>query len=120
LVPGRRVELTGREAFAMQQGLGAWLRTDAKAAGGARAVDLDVHVEVRGPKLEVTVTGEGRTASIGAVLRAWQAGVDVVPLEGGGWGKVPLAWLDKHGDRLADLLASRAGDHRVPPYALPD
>ena len=37
LVPGRRVELTGREAFLMQNGLASWLRNDAKAASAAKA-----------------------------------------------------------------------------------
>jgi superfamily II DNA or RNA helicase len=119
LVPGRRVELTGREAFAMQQGLGAWLRTDAKAAGG-RTVALDVNITINGDKLDVSVEGSGRAASVGAALRAWQNGVDVVPLQGGGWGRVPMEWFDKHGARLADLLATRGGDHKVPMYALPD
>jgi superfamily II DNA or RNA helicase len=120
LVPGRRVELTGREAFAMQQGLGSWLRLDAKAAGGARVIDLQVNLGIKGSKLDVNIGGDGHSASVGAAIRAWQAGVDVVPLEGGGWGKLPLDWFDKHGERLADLLASRAGDHKIPMYALPD
>jgi superfamily II DNA or RNA helicase len=120
LVPGRRVELVGREAFQMQQGLGSWLRTDAKAAGG-KTVPLDVQITINGDKLDVSVEGTGgRAASVGAALRAWQNGVDVVPLQGGGWGRVPMEWFDKHGARLADLLATRGGDHKVPIYSLPD
>ncbi|MGE5186428.1 MAG: DEAD/DEAH box helicase, partial [Acidobacteriota bacterium] len=120
LVPGRRVELVGREAFAMQQGLASWLRTDAKTANAAKAVDLTVDVQIDGDKVDVEVKGGGRTSSIGAVLRAWQAGVDIVPLQGGGWGRLPMSWLDQHGERLADLLATRGGDHRLPIYSLPD
>jgi len=120
LVPGRRVELTGREAFAMQSGLGSWLRLDAKAAGGSRPVDLTVDLNIDGRKVDVKIGGDGKSASVGAALRAWQAGIDVVPLEGGGWGRVPIDWFDKHGERLADLLAARGGDQRVPMYALPD
>lgn len=121
LVPGRRVELTGREAFAMQNGLASWLRIDARAASSAKAVSLDARIAIDGAKLEVELTGPGgKSASVGAALRAWQAGVDLVPLTGGGWGRVPMAWFDQHGDRVADLLASRGDDHRVPMYALPD
>ncbi|MGN6105352.1 MAG: DEAD/DEAH box helicase [Kofleriaceae bacterium] len=121
LVPGRRVELTGREAFQMQNGLAAWLRTDARAANAAKAVMLDARIVIDGAKVDVELTGTGgRTASIGAALRAWQAGVDLVPLTGGGWGRVPMTWFDRHGDRVADLLAARGEDHRVPMYALPD
>jgi hypothetical protein len=46
--------------------------------------------------------------------------VDLVPLTGGGWGRIPMAWFDQHGERVADLLATRGDDHRVPIYALPD
>jgi superfamily II DNA or RNA helicase len=121
LVPGRRVELTGREAFLMQNGLAAWLRNDAKAASDAKAVMLTAHIAIDGKKLDVSLTGsDGRTASIGAALRAWQAGVDLVPLSGGGWGRVPMAWFDQHGHRVADLLATRGDDHAIPIYALPD
>jgi superfamily II DNA or RNA helicase len=133
LVPGRRVELVGREAFAMQQALGTWLRHDAKAAAAAKAVPLDVRLSIDGDRLDVELVlagrsesgplhsrGDGRAASIAAAVRAWQAGIDVVPLSGGGWGRVPREWLDKHGERLADLLASLGADKRVPIYALPD
>jgi superfamily II DNA or RNA helicase len=120
MVPGRRVELYGKDAFATQQHLARWLRGDAQAADGARAVELSIDVALDGARVDVRVAGGGRTASIGAALRAWQAGVDLVPLDGGGWGRVPLAWLDKHGARVADLLASRGGDRKVPLYAMPD
>ena len=120
LVPGRRVEVMGKEAFSMQNGLAGWLRTDARAASSAKAVPLDAHLSISGAKIDVELSGHGRTASIGAALRAWQAGVDLVPLTGGGWGRIPMAWFDLHGERVADLLATRGDDHRVPIYALPD
>jgi superfamily II DNA or RNA helicase len=120
LVPGRRVELTGREAFAIQNGLARWLRTDARAANAARAVTLDAHLAIDGDRIDVALSGEGRTASVGAALRAWQAGVELVPLVGGGWGRIPMGWFDQHGERVADLLATRGDDNRIPIYALPD
>jgi superfamily II DNA or RNA helicase len=120
LVPGRRVEVLGKEAFAMQNGLASWLRTDARSANTSKAVTLDAHLSIEGARIDVELSGGGRTASIGAALRAWQAGVDLVPLTGGGWGRIPMAWFDLHGERVADLLATRGDDHRVPIYALPD
>jgi len=120
LVPGRRVEVTGREAFAMQSGLASWLRTDARAASASKAVPLEARVTIDGATVDVQLIGGGRHASVGAALRAWQAGVDMVPLTGGGWGRVPMSWFDKHGERVADLLASRGDHQRVPLYALPD
>ena len=126
LALGRRVELTGREAFAMQNGLAAWLRTDARAANAASAVDLEAKVMIErvggtSSRMDMTLTTrDGRAASIGAALRAWQAGVDLVPLPGGGWGRVPMSWFDANGTRVADLLAARSDDKVVPIYALPD
>ena len=121
LVPGRRVELSGRDAFAMQTALSGWLRGDAKAVNATKAVALEPRVSVDGTKFEIDLYGaDGRHASVAAALRAWQAGVDLVPLEGGGWGRVPMSWFDVHGERVADVLATRSGDHRVPIYALPD
>ena len=121
LIPGRRVELVGRDAFAMQNGLASWLRTDARAANAAKAIDLTARIVIDGARLDVELTASGgRTASINAALRAWQAGVDLVPLIGGGWGQLPMAWFDKHGERVADLLAARSDDRRIPIFALPD
>jgi SNF2 family DNA or RNA helicase len=81
---------------------------------------LEAKVTIDGARFDVQLVGGGREASTAAALRAWQAGVDLVPLAGGGWGKVPMAWFDHHGDRVADLLAARGDDRRVPIYALPD
>jgi hypothetical protein len=120
LVAGRRVELTGKEAFAMQNGLASWLRIDARGANAAKAVQLDVQMSIQGARIDVELSGGGRTASVGAALRAWQAGVDLVPLIGGGWGRIPMSWFAQHGERVADLLATRGDDHKVPIYALPD
>ncbi len=122
LVPGRRVSLVGREAFVMQQGLSGWLRHDARSASVGKLAALQVRLDIQGNKLEVELYGTDgtTTASVSAALRAWQAGIDVVPLSGGGWGRVPKEWFDQHGERLADLLAARTGDKKVPIYALPD
>ena len=41
------------------------------------------------------------------VIRAWRDGLDLVPLDGGGWAPLPADWLEQHGQRVADLLAAR-------------
>ena len=119
LLPGRRIEASGRDAFELQAKLGRWLRADAAAADAARAVPLEFTIDVtRG--LGVRVSGDGRTADPIAALRAWQAGADLVALDGGGWGALPTQWLARHGAVLADLLAARAADGSLPAFALPD
>ena len=120
LAPGRRVEVGGKDAIAMNAALAEWLRADARAAGDSPAAVLIPEVAVRGGRLDVTFAAGSRRAATDAVIRAWQAGADLVALEGGGWGQVPAAWLAQHGTRVADLLAACAGGDRVPMHALPD
>ena len=119
LLPGRRIEASGRDAFELSAKIARWLRADAAAADAARAVPLAFDVDVsRG--LAVSVTGEGRAVDALAALRAWQAGADLVALEGGGWGALPMQWLARHGAILGDLLAAREPDGGLPAFALPD
>jgi len=120
LMPGRRVELHGRDAFSFNAKVQAWLRQDARASGADDAPMLDPTVDLDGGKFDVRFGTGRKRAGADAVIRAWQAGAELVPLEGGGWGRVPRAWLDEHGARVADLLANRKDDGTVPLYAVPD
>ncbi|MGH7438288.1 MAG: DEAD/DEAH box helicase, partial [Polyangiaceae bacterium] len=69
---------------------------------------------------EGTEGKESRRADGATVIRAWQDGLDLVPLEGGGWAPLPAEWLERHGHRVADLLAARDGERKLPRSALPD
>lgn len=120
MVPGRRVELVGRDAAAAQARLAEWIRREVAGARGDGAVMLDANVSIHGSAVDVEFASGGRRAASEAVVRAWQAGVDLVPLMGGGWGRVPMEWMSKHGVKVADLLAARGEGGRVPMYALPD
>jgi len=64
--------------------------------------------------------GGPQTVDAAAVVRAWSEGLGLVPLEGGGWAPLPRAWLDKNGQRVADLLAARQADGKVSNHALPE
>ncbi len=103
--------------------VGAHVRLEPKlrveAAGGAAAGLPNVRFD-----LDFTVLSEGKSelaGSVGAaaVLSAWQDGLGLVPLDGGGFAPLPEAWLAKHGQELASLLAARAGDGRLATHALP-
>jgi superfamily II DNA or RNA helicase len=120
MVPGRRVELVGRDAASAQARLAEWIRREVAGARGDGAVMLDANVSIHGSSVDVEFASGGRRAASEAVVRAWQAGVDLVPLMGGGWGRVPMEWMSKHGVKVADLLAARGEGGRVPMYALPD
>ncbi len=54
------------------------------------------------------------------VLRAWQKWDTLVSLPDGGVAALPDGWLEKYGDRLADLLAAQTPDGRLPMSAMPD
>ena len=60
---------------------------------------------------------EKKRAEPSLVLRAWRDGLDIVPLDGGGWAPLPAGWLAKHGSRVADLLAARDPDTKKLPRA---
>ncbi|MDX1648730.1 MAG: DEAD/DEAH box helicase [Myxococcota bacterium] len=133
LVPGRRVELGAEEALEVAEaarGLEAGLE-GAEAPRLFRAPPLVPRVRAgEGGRLEVAfesraeggedVADAGGRAAPEAVLAAWRSGEGLVPLEDGGFAPLPADWLARHGERLADLLAARDADGRVPRAALPD
>jgi superfamily II DNA or RNA helicase len=62
----------------------------------------------------------GRQVDAEAVLSAWRRGETLVALEGGGFAPLPSDWLDRYGDRVANLLRERRDDGEVPRCLLPD
>ncbi len=124
LVPGRRTNV-GPEALAQWGSkLKAWrgdLTGDAGRLLGADA-KLVPRLSLEPFSLEFEV--EGRSGSServagDAVLKAWSEGLSLVPLLGGGWAPLPREWLDRHGQRVLDLLEARQSDGTVSRAALP-
>ncbi len=135
LVPGRRLTVQGQEMVRWADKLRRWrgdlsgdaagivspdvrlkplLRVESDAAAqGIPHVRFTLEFQVEGAKGETTVEAA-------AVIRAWQEGLGLVPLVGGGWAPLPKAWLDKNGQRVADLLAARQADGKVSNHALPE
>ena len=131
LAPGRRVDLDGLEAARFAQ----------KLRDFQRAIGDEAHAAVfEGAPLvpRIIVGGDGafdvvfehedesdadkprRHADGATVMRAWRDGVDLVPLDGGGWAPLPADWLAKHGHRVADLFAARDPDKKLARSALPE
>ncbi|HXV36964.1 MAG TPA: DEAD/DEAH box helicase [Myxococcota bacterium] len=131
LVPGRKLRLRGREAVEFASRLERW-DGEIRGAGHAdfylapaveprleiRASGFELHFECAEP----TAAGATRVrrADPLQVLAAWQAGVSLVPLLGGGVAPLPEDWLRRFGDRIADLLAAREASGELPRCALPD
>ncbi len=136
LVPGRRTTVHGPEMVRFADKLRRW--RGALAGDAAGLVSPNVKLlpvlnvqsspsELGVPDVRFALTfrvegGDGLPASVdaAAVIRAWQEGLGLVPLEGGGWAPLPRAWLDQHGQRVADLLAARRADGTVSSHALPE
>lgn len=133
LVPGRRVGFDGQEA----NKFAAKLREFQGKSGGdpgatlVRTAPVEAKIRINGDTLNIEFEvpadddapkgSEPRRgkASAEAVLRAWQDGLSLVPLEGGGWAPLPGDWLEKFGDRIADLLAARDAEGRVSRVSIP-
>jgi superfamily II DNA or RNA helicase len=140
LLCGRRTSFEGADTARFVDKLKRWrgeLAGDgAKLVGAHVLLEPKLRVESSGGAtsglalptvrfdLDFAVLGEGKGESIGtvsaaAVLSAWQEGLGLVPLDGGGFAPLPEAWLAKHGQEIAALLAARASDGRVATHALP-
>ena len=136
LVFGRRVDFDGNDAhrFAarlrdFQGTLGevaasqlvrtAALTPDLRVEGETLHVDFLLSDEDREDATSGNASAGPARASVDAVLRAWQDGLSLVPLEGGGWAPLPVDWLSKFGHRVADLLAARDAEGRIARVAIP-
>ncbi len=128
LAPGRRLLLAGREAIDVAERLE---RFGADVYGDAHrqftvAPALEPRIEIGDDDFELSFVssheGRQREADPRGVLRAWRRGEPLVPLSGGGFAELPNVWLDRVGERVADLLAARseAADDSLPAALLPD
>jgi superfamily II DNA or RNA helicase len=133
MVPGRRVDFDGSDATKFATKLRDWQkRTGAESdaavfegepllprfvmtdEGGFDIVFEHAHAEDDDPDAR-------KHADAATVIRAWRDGLDLVPLEGGGWAPLPAGWLEQHGHRVADLLAARDGTtKKLASAALPE
>jgi superfamily II DNA or RNA helicase len=133
LVPGRRVDLDGAEAIRFAAKLREWQKRvgDDSHAAVFENRTLQARLDFEGGKFDVVFECDAEDGAPGAapppkrtdaatVLRAWRDGLDLVPLEGGGWAPLPAGWLEQHGHRVADLLAARDENKKLATAALPD
>ncbi len=131
LAPGRRLRLKGLDAVDFARGLQQW---GGEIQGSAHedfylapAVEPRFEINESGFDLRFESVGDspdgstsGRSADATSVLTAWQEGISLVPLDGGGMAPLPKDWLSRFGDRIADLLAARDAESALPRCALPD
>jgi superfamily II DNA or RNA helicase len=141
LVPGQRVTVSGREAVRLASRIKTWCRQhgDDTSRRFFGETPLRPRLLVEGDRTGLTFELEDpgtfeledpgeprpdepagtRHASAEAVIQAWREGLDLVPLQGGGWAPLPTDWLARFGHHVADLLAARGQDGQVATVALP-
>jgi superfamily II DNA or RNA helicase len=130
LVAGVRADFAAAEAVQFVRRLERW-----EGGGRGKAVDffrlappLEPRLELGGTAFDIRFessmeSGGARRsarADTGRVLQAWREGASLVPLLEGGWAPLPVDWLERHGHRIADLLAAREVDGALPRSVLPD
>lgn len=122
LVPGRLVHFDGNDAGKFAKRLQAF-QSSAETSFSREVMSqarIAPRIDIDGSHFNVTFATDedrARVASVAAVYQAYRDGLDVVPLLDGGWAPLPLAWLEKYGDKVADLLAARNANGQIPRYA---
>jgi superfamily II DNA or RNA helicase len=132
LVPGHRVTVSGREAVALADRIQRFAarQGDVRSRRFFGETPLVPRLRVDADRVELTFEVETATETTSespaaryarpeAVIEAWRDGLELVPLEGGGWAPLPADWLGRFGHQVADLLAARAEDGTVAAVALP-
>jgi len=126
LVPGHGVRLDAGQALAFAERLRGF---SGSVEGDAHqqfflAPPLEPRIELDADHFEVEfatlVDGRSAHIPIHRALSAWQRGQSLVPLTGGGFAELPVDWMQRYGQTVADLLAARGGSETLPAFALPD
>lgn len=126
LVPGRRVDFNGADAIRFAQRLERFQKSQGGSkhelfSRGSLAPKFKLDDDRFDLDFELSVNGEptGTVISGAAVLRAYEDGLPLVPLDGGGWAPLPTAFLEQHGTKILDLLEARRDDGTIGPAAIP-
>ncbi len=124
LEAGRAARLSGEEAVALSAKLARFSLGD--VVGDAHEqyflsppLQGDVAVDDDGA-FSVSFSSDGQPADAGRVMRAWRRGLNLAPLEGGGWAPLPHDWLRRYGQIIHDLLVAKADKDELPPAAFGD
>lgn len=127
LEPGRRVQFEGEKAVAFVARLDGFNAGDVIGDAHERyflaaPMRADLALDEAGD-VSVSFGSDGQAADPKRVLRAWQRGLQLAPLDDGGWAPIPRDWLTRYGEALASLLAlkaQQAADEPLPMAAFAD
>jgi superfamily II DNA or RNA helicase len=131
LLPGHRAQLAGADAVRFAARLKTW-KGEIRGAGHttfAVTSELVPRLHLEADTFDLwfespATPSAGRPAAsrvaAAAVLRAWHEGATLLPVSERDWAPLPLAWLQRFGHRVADLLAARTATGVLPRCVLPD
>ncbi|MCA9513494.1 MAG: DEAD/DEAH box helicase, partial [Myxococcales bacterium] len=110
LEPGRRATFEGEKAVAFAARLEQFHAGEVIGDAHERyflapPMRADVALDDVSGDARVTFESDGQSADPRRVLRAWQRGLQLAPLDDGGWAPIPRDWLTKYGEALSSLLA---------------
>ena len=107
LQEGRLVRFSGEEAVRIGRALEDWDATGAAVQQFKLQGRLAPKIRLRDNRLECefqTTAGEPGHADPARVFHAWQAGENLVPLLEGGWAEIPVEWLRRYHERIAEII----------------
>ncbi|MBN2529995.1 MAG: helicase [Deltaproteobacteria bacterium] len=130
LVPGRQVVYNRKEASIFVEKAQEWSEATLDASQHAikNAAPMVPKIELEDDAFDIWFSVDqpqdpnfhGRKATARNVLEAWREGLNLAPLEGGGFAPIPQSWLDTHGHLVLDILdARREEDKKVAVAAVP-
>lgn len=133
MVPGRRIDFSGRELYEL---IGRLERWNELSEDEDELFDVDVMPKPLEPDLRFDEDGfelsfatesddeddpfKKRRADPKMVVQAYVQGFHMVPLMEGGFASLPEEWLKEHGHRLAYLFDAKDERGDIPTRALPE
>ncbi len=80
---------------------------------------IELGFELFGGTNDPDASASSAHASAESVLTAWENGLDIVALDGGGFAPLPADWMRKHGALVVQLLAARESNGETSKAAAP-
>jgi superfamily II DNA or RNA helicase len=122
LKPGIPARLRDREAlnFAAQLKNFAELADDDITRRFHEAPAILPELDTTGGQFHLEFRSGSRAVAANAVMDSWTNGDSLVPLQDGGFAPLPLEWLQRCGQLVADLLEAKELNGALPKASLPD
>lgn len=116
---GTPSQFSGREGVAVRKRLEGEV-LEGKQDDFALLGELAPAFSLEGESLSFTFKVRGKRVEGARVLGAWNRGEQMISLPGGGWGALPLDWLERFGGRAKRLLEHQREKGKLLPSLVPE